>query len=152
MVQIAGPFKDNDPRWPNTPCVLTCALDDGDRVELRFEPRTDRRVGEGHSRMSIWRTRDGGRTWQQIPTRLASWWQRFDCDRFWPPDPIDLVSFSVDGEQLEAEISEVAWSYATEGNRRWKLAYRPARRAWTMKRLPSAAADAPGRSAVTSGA
>jgi hypothetical protein len=85
--------------------------------------------------MRIFRTRDGGKVWEEIPTKLVSWWQRFEHGRYWPPDPIDVVSFCVEGEHLEAVISDVAFAYAAEGDRQWKVIYAPEKQGWRIQRI-----------------
>jgi len=128
MAEIVAPFEGQKSGWPSVPCVLVCELDALQRVEIRFDPS-----GQGtpeRAAMRLLRTSDGGLTWQEIPTRLLSFWKRLDLGAFWPPDPLDLRRFNFDGTTMEVEIGEVAFAFATGGERKWRLRYDEARKGW----------------------
>lgn len=115
------------------PCTLICEQDASRRVEIRFDPVDGR--SQKRPVMRLLRTTDGGRTWEEIPTRLLSLWKRIDLSGFWPPDPLDLRRFRFDNAGLEAEIGETAYVFATGGERKWRLFYDEAQRGWRVHDL-----------------
>ena len=133
MVKIITPYKEIDSRWPFAPCTLRCNISDESWVELRFDPNNKK---VNFSIMKIYRTYNRGESWIEISTRLKSCWQQLAYGEYWPPDPMDLCEFLVEGDYMEAKISEVAWSYVTGGVREWKAVYNHKKGTWSIVKLP----------------
>jgi hypothetical protein len=134
MAKITIPYPEIDSRWPYAPCTLRCVISDESWVEIRFEPTKKKNPGTGgiYCTMRIYRTDNNGKSWIEIATKLKSWWQKFAYGEYWPPDPIDFRELLVEGDYMEAKISEVAYMYITGGEREWKAVYNPKKKYWSI--------------------
>lgn len=129
MVEIIAPFKKLDRRWPNVPCALPLRFNDHTLYEIRFERLAQPSVGGRHSAMRIFRSFDNGRSWDEIKTSL-SFLDRIKFVGVWPPDPIDLISFSASNETLELTISDLQANQFSSGNFYWIFSFSFSHNRW----------------------
>jgi hypothetical protein len=89
-------------------------------------------------RVVIWRTVDGGSTWEELPLRVLFWQKPFP--RFWASWPPSVETGSI--RKLAIERGEIVIYYEDpwidwERGSQWKAAFDERRRRWRMTHIKS---------------